>query len=437
MTAIVQNATPVHVLRRPAGRDGRGRDARQRRPGRASCSTARRPIDIPTIIWRALSKRATGQPPPPGPPVHRRRTAVRSARSTSARCRSRSTATTSARSAEAVFGVKPARDRASSPELVRRWSGDARPLIAAGVRRGRSAAARRWPSVPALRHRAPRCPARRQLPGLPGRQPVEPARRPAARRRRTRPTLIAQHRARATRCTPTSARASMTASRSASRTRSSSTRTRRVPVELRVRRRVRPRPVPDPAQRPDRGRPRLERRPPRDRRRPRHVHATTSCSPPTRSTAARAGRAGSGAIFNLRSNHLRPAGWTSADAAGLPILPGLARYDEVARRRDRPRAALHRAVHRAALRLPGPPRGVDVPRPEPAADGPARPAEGERQHLAASPPGAGRRAGAQALRDDPGRQRLALVHLAARPTRAGTTTRCTCSTGSPAATSRS
>jgi hypothetical protein len=41
--------------------------------------------------------------------------------------------------------------------------------------------------------------------------------------------------------------------------------------------------------------------------------------------------AGSGAIFNLRSNHLRPPGWTSADAAGLPILPGLARYDEVAR----------------------------------------------------------------------------------------------------------
>lgn len=39
--------------------------------------------------------------------------------------------------------------------------------------------------------------------------------------------------------------------------------------------------------------------------------------------------AGSGAIWNLRSNRLRPAGWTSADAAGLPILPGLARYDEV------------------------------------------------------------------------------------------------------------
>jgi hypothetical protein len=39
--------------------------------------------------------------------------------------------------------------------------------------------------------------------------------------------------------------------------------------------------------------------------------------------------AGSGAIFDLSSNELRPAGWTSADAAGLPIFPGLARYDEV------------------------------------------------------------------------------------------------------------
>lgn len=42
-------------------------------------------------------------------------------------------------------------------------------------------------------------------------------------------------------------------------------------------------------------------------------------------------RAGSGAIWSLRSNKLRPAGWTSADAAGLPILPGLARWDEVRR----------------------------------------------------------------------------------------------------------
>src|SRR5690606_36645158 len=41
--------------------------------------------------------------------------------------------------------------------------------------------------------------------------------------------------------------------------------------------------------------------------------------------------ADSGAKFNLRSNRLRPAGWTSADAAGLPILPGLAKAGEASR----------------------------------------------------------------------------------------------------------
>ncbi len=41
-------------------------------------------------------------------------------------------------------------------------------------------------------------------------------------------------------------------------------------------------------------------------------------------------KADSGAIFDLKTNALRPDGWTSADAAGLPILPGLVRYDEVA-----------------------------------------------------------------------------------------------------------
>jgi len=55
----------------------------------------------------------------------------------------------------------------------------------------------------------------------------------------------------------------------------------------------------------------------------------------TWATTRRAGRwsAGSGASWLLTSNKLRPDGWTSADAAGLPILPGLLRYDEVARRR--------------------------------------------------------------------------------------------------------
>jgi hypothetical protein len=47
----------------------------------------------------------------------------------------------------------------------------------------------------------------------------------------------------------------------------------------------------------------------------------------------RSWKAGSGAIWSLKSNKLRPEGWTSADAAGLPILPGLARYEEVRRGR--------------------------------------------------------------------------------------------------------
>ena len=45
--------------------------------------------------------------------------------------------------------------------------------------------------------------------------------------------------------------------------------------------------------------------------------------------AGRSWKASSGAIFDLKNPKPRPAGWTSADAAGLPILPGLARYDEI------------------------------------------------------------------------------------------------------------
>jgi hypothetical protein len=46
---------------------------------------------------------------------------------------------------------------------------------------------------------------------------------------------------------------------------------------------------------------------------------------------ARGWTAGSGATWSLGSDKLRPAGWTSADAAGLPIFPGLARWDEVSK----------------------------------------------------------------------------------------------------------
>jgi hypothetical protein len=53
---------------------------------------------------------------------------------------------------------------------------------------------------------------------------------------------------------------------------------------------------------------------------------------PTSSGASWA--AASGAVFDLKSNATRPAGWTSADAAGLPIFPGLVRYDEVFEQRE-------------------------------------------------------------------------------------------------------
>jgi hypothetical protein len=50
----------------------------------------------------------------------------------------------------------------------------------------------------------------------------------------------------------------------------------------------------------------------------------------TKDTSGAGWTAGSGAIFDLHSNALRPESWTSCDEAGLPILPGLVRYDEVA-----------------------------------------------------------------------------------------------------------
>ncbi len=84
-------------------------------------------------------------------------------------------------------------------------------------------------------------------------------------------------------------------------------------------------------------------------------------------------RAGSGAIFDLKTNAMRPAGWTSADAAGLPVFPGLVRYDEAvvegeirhALRFTCPttrRAYVHPARHYASSRTDAnlPPMGMRV-----------------------------------------------------------------------------
>jgi hypothetical protein len=79
--------------------------------------------------------------------------------------------------------------------------------------------------------------------------------------------------------------------------------------------------------------------------------------------------AANGAIFHLGTNALRPDGWTSADAAGLPILPGLVRYDEVAAgeikhairftMNNTYNGYIHPATHAAGLSSPAqPPMGL-------------------------------------------------------------------------------
>jgi hypothetical protein len=134
--------------------------------------------------------------------------------------------------------------------------------------------------------------------------------------------------------------------------------------------------------------------------------------------------AGSGAIWDLDSNALRPRGWTSADAAGLPILPGLARYDEVAS--GAIKHALRFTVERSR-------RAYIYPARHFASSSTNRnlPPMGLRLRLRSSfrvssfPYQARVILRAEALRDDRGRQRLELVRLGRPPTSAGTTASCT------------
>ena len=68
-------------------------------------------------------------------------------------------------------------------------------------------------------------------------------------------------------------------------------------------------------------------------------------------------KAGSGATWSLTSDAMRPAGWTSADAAGLPILPGLVRYEEVAAGHVDHAIRITVPDHPDVLHLAGPPPG--------------------------------------------------------------------------------
>ena len=93
------------------------------------------------------------------------------------------------------------------------------------------------------------------------------------------------------------------------------------------------------------------------------------------------------ARFDLESNELRPEGWTSADAAGLPIFPGPRALRGGGGGRDRARAPLHRAARRArAYVWPARHFASRVGRSGAAADGPALPPQGRVSTSRASRP---------------------------------------------------
>ena len=99
-----------------------------------------------------------------------------------------------------------------------------------------------------------------------------------------------------------------------------------------------------------------ERREDRGRRRPARADRRPSTCTLYELYALRAARrrldAGSGAIWSLRSNRLRPAGWTSADAAGLPIVPGLARWTRSPRATSTTRCASRSSARARAYVYP-------------------------------------------------------------------------------------
>ena len=233
----------------------------------------------------------------------------------------------------------------------------------------------RWPWAPPAQPYGSR--RAHPLPALPGRQPLEHASSTPCPSTPTRPTTSPAS-APTGACTPTSAP-------------SGTARPIGIPYVvvrrdaaqgahlLLLRRRERPRSVPDPPGRAHRG---------RARQRP--ATATCWCSTPTTTCSTRSttrtqggrplGRPAREPSSTCTSNALRPDGWTSADAAGLPILPGLVRYDEVAAGVIDHALRFTVDADAARLRLPGDPLRQRLHRPRPAAHGPAPAAQGRLRH---------------------------------------------------------
>ena len=336
-------------------------------------ATARSPIDIPTIIWRALSTRARlGR--------HRRVHAFSGVHGLRVRSRDERPLPLQVDGDyigevdEARVRRDAARDRWSSPSrappsrVARRCC-----LVALGAARDRRAGA----DVPAPRAPAARRAARCSRPTTRGTSGSTGCRWPGTRR------ADREHRARRPGAPGLRVRALQRRAERDPVSRSSSSHARRVPVALPVRRRsptaVRIRCRAGVA---DRGRlgssgDRHVIVVDRDTCTDYELFAAYPHDGGTRWTR-RLGR-----DLQPRSNHLRrPAGPrpTPPGCRSSPAWPATTR----SRPGDRPRAALHRAVHGAAVRLPGAPRSVHLQRAVPAADGPARAPEGERQHLGAA-----------------------------------------------------
>ncbi len=117
------------------------------------------------------------------------------------------------------------------------------------------------------------------------------------------------------------------------------------------------------------------------------------------------------AIFDLKSNKPRPDGWTSADAAGLPIFPATVRYDEIKRGMVEHAMRMGVGKTRAGLRLPGDALRQQGHRRKPAAHGRAPPAQEELRHQRLLAGGAGDPEGPEKVRHVRRGQRPRLDHL--------------------------
>ena len=202
---------------------------------------------------------------------------------------------------------------------------------------------------------------------------------------------------------------------------------RRLPADLLrrlpLRRRKRSRPLPDPVRRRDRRRARCRRRPARDHRRARFLHALRALQP-----AADAVAGGLRGDLGPRLERAPAARLDVGGRRGAPDPAGARALRGGGERRDQARAPLHGRALAASVHLPRAPLRLELHESQPPAHGaaPAPPLRlpGRRLPL----PGAGDPPRPEALRDDRGRQRLELVRLRAPRTSTGTTTSCTSST---------